>query len=353
MLKPHVTNTKPQTTSLGLAKLARPGDWTKNVFVFPALLASGHATEPSAILLSVIAFLAFSCIASGVYCINDSLDWEDDAKHPVKRHRPIPSGTVTPRSAMIAGGTWIVLGFLVSLLTQFWGLAAVLGTYLLVQIAYNALLKRIAFLDVATLSVGFVLRAFAGAIAIRVEPSPWLLACVFFFCLFLAQVKRQCDLSSDAAQNVDDKIDTEAQSTQFEHEEVRDDEIASGETGSGGEWHSAAGYRSTNDLQWASAVSAMLAIVAFALYSLSAHAVEAAGPGVRGFVLMIPLVIIPMYRAYDASIRGVSDSPLEIARRDPVIVCCTICFAVGAYICLYVTPVTDALHALFGIAFAL
>lgn len=300
-------------------KLARMGEWTKNLFVFPALLASGKTTEPAPVLAALIAFLAFSFTASGVYCINDAIDWRSDRRHPVKRHRPIASGALTPAQGRVAGAVWIAAGVVLSFTTGSWRLAVVLAAYVALQAMYNAVLKRIATVDVITLSLGFVLRAWAGAVAIEVEASLWLLATVFCVCLFLALIKRLCDLSS-----------------------VR------GEPGGEEAWHAAAGYQSVDELNWMLAVSAACSVITFLMYALSDHAAPVAGPGVHGLALLTPLVIIAMFRFYRAALRGLSDSPFAIMTQDAVVIACSALFAVCAAALLTIEPFGRAVDSFFG-----
>lgn len=296
----------------GLIRLARPADWIKNLFVVPALLAAGKAGDMESVLLTVIAFASFSCVASGVYGINDALDWREDRKHPVKRRRPIPSGQVTPETAFFAGVIWIVVGFLIARVLVGPALVSVLAMYLALQIAYNAMLKRIATVDVIALSIGFVLRAVAGAVAINVLPSIWLLASVFFLCLYLAQIKRLCDLSSihsDRKRNDGEEI----------------------------EWQAPAGYQSADELHWMLSISASLAMVTFLMYAMADDGRAAEGlPGVRGFVLLTPFVVASMFRLYRSASRGGYDNPLTIVATDLVMAASNLCFVVGAVWFLYV-----------------
>lgn len=319
----------PQMLS-ALMRLARPADWSKNVLVFPALLASGQATQPESVRASIIAFAAFSCVASGVYSINDAIDCESDRRHPIKRNRPIPSGQVSPTQAIVAGAVWIVFGIALCGVLQAdhrTAMLAILGGYLVLQIAYNAVFKHMAVVDVVALSIGFVLRAIAGAAAIGVVASLWLLTCVLFLCLYLAEIKRLCDLVAAERSGA---------------ESGRADE-------SGESWKAAAGYDSPEELNWTLGVSAALSVLTFEMYAMSPHALEAAGPGVRGFVLLTPLVVIAMFRFYRAARRGESDSPLHIAVGDPVVVVCTSLFILGAVACLYVDQVARILEIYFEI----
>lgn len=302
-----------------IIKLARPGDWVKNLFVFPALLASGKTTDPAAIGAALVAFFAFSFVASGVYCINDALDWKSDRLHPVKRRRPIASGVLSAREGYAAGIGWMAAGIALSVLgTGRWNVAGVLAAYLGLQVLYNLFLKRIATVDVIALSLGFVLRAWAGATAIEVSASLWLLATVFCVCLFLAMIKRLCDLSSVRAST------------------------AEGEPS----WHAAAGYESAEELNWMLAVSAACSVITFLMYSLSKH--DSTGPGVRGLALLTPLVLLAMFRIYRAALRGLSDSPFAILTQDVIVIVCSVLFAVASTALLSIESVGRAVDGVFG-----
>ncbi len=187
-----------------LFKLMRPGDWVKNTFILPALvfslpglLSAGAAIAPLA-LSTALAVIAFCLLASGFYAINDAADAEKDRLHPVKSRRPVASGAVPPATAMIFGLVLIACGLGIASIVN-WLLVITLGLYAGLQVAYNLRIKRVMLVDVVALALGFALRATAGAVAIEVQISVWLLLCVFFLCLYLGFIKRLCDLSSAEA----------------------------------------------------------------------------------------------------------------------------------------------------------
>ena len=180
-------------------QIMRPLHWTKNVFVFAALIFGkkliGPADEVLAAVVSAFGgFFCFCLAASAIYIFNDIIDRDVDRLHPEKSKRPIASGTVTAGTAQA-----------VSVLCA---LAAILGSYLLgskfviiiliyvgLMILYSLLLKRMMILDCITISVGFCLRAIAGAVVVGVFISPWLIICTFALCLFLAFSKRRSEIS--------------------------------------------------------------------------------------------------------------------------------------------------------------
>jgi 4-hydroxybenzoate polyprenyltransferase len=173
----------------------RPHQWTKNLVVFAAPALSKHLFERGPLEKSVLGFVIFCALSGTVYLLNDVADLERDRLHPRKRLRPIASGALSPRTAGLLA---LVLGFL-SL-----GLAALLGwrflliaaSYLALNIAYSFWLKEIVILDVLSISIGFVLRAVAGGVAIAVLVSDWLLVCTLLLAMFLALAKRRHELVS-------------------------------------------------------------------------------------------------------------------------------------------------------------
>lgn len=173
----------------------RPHQWVKNVFVLAALVFSRNLTSTEASLRAAMAFAAFCLVASAIYLVNDIADFERDRVHPVKRNRPIASGQVSRSVAAIMASLLAPLGFLLA-----WQLnartGATLTIYCLLNLAYSFRLKHVVLLDVFIIAAGFLLRVSAGAFAIEVGVSPWLVLCTFFVALFLAFCKRRHELIS-------------------------------------------------------------------------------------------------------------------------------------------------------------
>jgi 4-hydroxybenzoate polyprenyltransferase len=172
--------------------------WPKNALVFVPLLAAHRALDGMAVLQALAAFLAFGLCASGTYVLNDLLDLDADRRHPRKRLRPFAAGTLPIGSGLLVAPALVLAGFAVALLlpTRF---ALVLGAYTATTLAYSLLLKRIAMLDVVTLGALYTLRIIAGAVAIPVPASAWLLAFSMFLFLSLAMVKRYAEIRRVAA----------------------------------------------------------------------------------------------------------------------------------------------------------
>ena len=176
-------------------RLARPKQWTKNGFVLAGVVFAQEALVVSSVAKALLAFVAFCALSGAVYAANDVLDVEEDRKHPLKRRRPVASGEISPRSAMVFAAALVVaglaLGFAVDLGV---GLAGV--AYLALQAVYTTLLKHTAILDVMSISAGFVIRALAGVAAVGSPISPWLIVCTALLTLFLGFSKRRHEIAS-------------------------------------------------------------------------------------------------------------------------------------------------------------
>jgi 4-hydroxybenzoate polyprenyltransferase len=173
----------------------RPHQWTKNLVVLAPLALSKHLFEPEPLLRSVLAFVLFCGLSGVVYLVNDVADFERDRLHPSKRLRPVASGAVSRGKAMAVAA---VLGFAClassALLGARFAICAVL--YLALNLLYSFKLKEVVILDAISVSLGFVLRAVGGAVAIGVEFSDWLLICTVLLALFLTLCKRRHELTS-------------------------------------------------------------------------------------------------------------------------------------------------------------
>lgn len=174
-------------------KLLRPKDWAKNLFLFLPLFF-GRQIFDSAKLISVsLGFLAFCCVASSVYIINDYRDREDDRKHPVKCRRPLASGAVSPNIALLICALLLIGGFALA-----WEIRDkfffVLAVYFLINLGYSLGLKSIAILDIMLLAAGFVLRIKGGSVISLVPLSEWIVIMVFLLAVFMAIGKRRDDV---------------------------------------------------------------------------------------------------------------------------------------------------------------
>ena len=180
-----------------IVRLIRLEQWVKNAFVVLPLFFSGSLLDVIAWRHALIAFMAFSFMASAVYCLNDIRDVEADKTHPKKRFRPLASGQVSVRAAYIAMSLLMITAFGTCLAlggTQAYELLAVVSFYLVLNIAYCLRLKQFAIVDVFIVSFGFVLRVAAGGFACEIWLSPWIILLTYLIALFLAFAKRRDDV---------------------------------------------------------------------------------------------------------------------------------------------------------------
>lgn len=253
---------------LAAVRAMRPVQWIKNGLVVaplffawadPAQGLAGRGSILAAGRTSILAALAFCLVSSGIYLVNDIRDRDDDARHPVKRLRPIASGALPVALARVEAAALLAAGLAGAFaISRHFG--AVAAAYAAMQAAYTLFLKRVPLLDVVVIAVGFVLRAIAGAVAIRVAISSWLVLCTFFIALFLALCKRR-----------------QEKTLRLEGEQRR----------------SVKGYGVTL-LNLLISISATSAIMAYALYTVSAETVAKFGTARLGFT--VPFVVFGVFR---------------------------------------------------------
>jgi 4-hydroxybenzoate polyprenyltransferase len=172
----------------------RPRQWTKNVFVFAALVFDGKLTQAPLLARTLAAFFWFCLISSAVYIINDLADREKDRAHPTKRLRPLASGLLSPRVAIAAAIVLAIIGLGGAFATGGW-LGWVTSAYLLLNLGYSFYLKNIVIVDVMSVAAGFVLRVVAGVVVVQVARfSPWLYVCTTLLALFIGLGKRRHEI---------------------------------------------------------------------------------------------------------------------------------------------------------------
>ncbi len=277
---------RPAATIRGLWLSLRPHQWIKNLLVFSGLIFSRSLLQSGAILVSVLAFLAFCMASSAIYQINDLRDLEADRIHPVKRFRPLAAGRVSPLAGLLLSlalfaGTVAIAS---TLRLQF---CIVLGSYVGFNLLYSFGLKRVVILDVMIVAMGFVLRAVAGAFAIGVQASPWLLLCTLMLALFVGFSKRRNELHG-----LNDEAGT--------HRVTLDS-------------YTIAGLDSMMD------ISAAAALVTYALYTTAAETVARVGSG--NLLLTVPFVLFGLFRYLHLVQRGVEagDPALLFLRDQPLL----------------------------------
>ena len=177
-----------------LIKALRIHQWAKNLLLFVPLLASHRIMETQLLLSGLLAFISFGACASSVYLLNDLLDLPDDRQHPTKCNRPLAAGTLPILHALFLIPVLLFGAFVVALWLLPIQFAGVLAAYYILTLVYSLWLKRVVMLDVVTLAMLYTVRVVAGAAAMALVATFWILAfCVFIF-LSLAFVKRYIEL---------------------------------------------------------------------------------------------------------------------------------------------------------------
>jgi decaprenyl-phosphate phosphoribosyltransferase len=182
----------PQSSLRALASALRPRQWPKNVLVFAAPVASGAVLHAESLTRTFAAFWIFVAASAAAYLLNDVADREQDRLHPVKSRRPIASGRLGVKMALVvAGALALVSCAMASILSPVLGVVVV--SYLAITAAYTIFLKRLAVIELACVASGFTLRAVAGGAAAHVSISPWFLVMVSFGALFVIAGKRRSE----------------------------------------------------------------------------------------------------------------------------------------------------------------
>jgi 4-hydroxybenzoate polyprenyltransferase len=186
--------TSEMTAAIALVKTLRPHQWVKNLFVAAPLVFARHMLDAPYVLRSLAVIAAFCALSGAVYAFNDVRDIEADRAHPTKRARPVAAGAISEQSALWAAAV-LAIGALGGCIALGWTTAALASAYFAQNVAYSVKLKQIAFLDVALIASGFLFRVLAGAAAIAVPTSRWVLACTALLACLLGLGKRAHELA--------------------------------------------------------------------------------------------------------------------------------------------------------------
>ena len=289
-----------------ILRLIRPKQWTKNLFVLPALVFSQHLFDLSLAMLVIRAFFAFSFTASFVYIINDAADRDRDRLHPRKKLRPIASGEISIPEALILAAVMLGLVALIGFGLDRRFLFA-LGTYLVMNLAYTFWLKEMVLIDVFVIAIGFMLRVVGGALVIGVESSPWLLLTTMFLSLFLGISKRRGEL---VAVN---KRDPDSKGTQtrkvLEHYSIQFTEQMT--------TISAAGF-----------------VISYALYTVSDRTVNLFHTS--NLIFTTPFVLYGVFRyLYLLHIKDLGESPTDIVLSDIPLIVNFVVYAIAMFAVIY------------------
>ena len=284
-----------------ILKLMRVQQWVKNLFVFMPLFFDHKFTDVGKLMLTLLCAIAFSLAASAVYCLNDILDREADARHPEKCHRPIASGalSVTTGWIVMAVCALLAIGITICLLSQMslW----VLLIYLVLNVAYSLWLKHVSLIDVLIVAFFYVLRVVAGAVAGDVEPSQWIVVMTFLLALFLVLGKRRDDVMLQAASG----------------QEVR---------------RGVANYN-MEYINMALTMVATITVVAYMMYSMSSEVMERFGS--RYTFITAAFVLAGMLRYMQLVMSGKSGSPTRVLLRDTFIQLCVLGWIITFIVIIY------------------
>ena len=282
----------------------RPEQWTKNLIVFAGLIFGLELFNRTAVVRSVLAFAVFCALSGVVYIVNDIMDREADRRHPLKARRPIASGALSP---VLAGGVAAALAVVALAAAFALGVpfGAVASSYLVLQFAYSGPLKHIVILDVLAIAIGFVLRAAAGAVVIRVPISHWLLVVTILLALFLALSKRRHELLL----------------------------LADGATGH----RPILGEYSPYLLDQMISVVTASTLVAYIFYCISPETIQKFGTDMLGLTIPFPLYGIFRY-LYLVHRREGGGSPSQMLLNDRPLLVCVALWVLAVVVIVYVRP---------------
>lgn len=201
---------------IGLVKTFRIRQWIKNLAVFAAVTFAGQLFDRQLFFDTLLAFFVFCGISSATYVFNDLMDASQDRLHPVKKHRPIASGILSPKTALISIAVLVSVSLYLAayLPAAFFSLCIL---FLIFQFFYSTVLRHIVLLDIFLIAAGYVIRVVAGEFATGWHISVWLLLCVISVSLFLAVGKRRAELT--LLQSLEKKISRQTRQTLFHYPE--------------------------------------------------------------------------------------------------------------------------------------
>lgn len=288
-----------------LLKTMRPKQWTKNVFVWAALLFDEKLFRAGPFLRTLGAFMLFCVISGVVYIINDLADMEKDRQHPQKCTRPLASGALNARIAVAAAVALV----LASLPFSLWinrGLTLILYGYLVLMIAYSFWLKNIVIVDVLTIAAGFVLRVAAGVAVVEATRfSPWIYVCTVLLALFLGLGKRRQEIALLEENSANTRAILAEYNLRFVDEML--------------------------------ALVSASTVMAYALYTFSAPNL----PPNHLTMLTVPFVLYGLFRyLYLIHVRGETDPPDVVVLKDRALLLDVLLFGIVVFVIFYIVPKT-------------
>ncbi len=279
----------------------RPQQWVKNLIVFAPLIFSLNVRHADMVLEALGAFVVFCLVGSGVYVLNDIVDREQDRQHPIKRLRPVASGALPVRAAGWFAGGLLAAGLVLAWLDGPRVLTAA-AVYVANNVLYSLKLKHVVIVDVGSIAFGFVIRVVAGAVAIGVEVSPWLVMCTILLACFLGFAKRRHEIVLLDGNHADHRL--------------------------------VLGEYSQELLDQLILISAACTVMSYALYTVSEKAVSSFGT--TELIWTVPLVLYGLFRyLYLIHRRNSGGNPTRVLLTDtPLIIdialwlaaCCAIIY---------------------------
>jgi len=292
-------------TFIGLKRIMRPRQWTKNAIIFAGLVFDGQLFVRDSFIRVGVSFVLLCLVASAIYIINDIVDIEKDRQHPIKRWRPLPSGQLSKSAAIVAAIVLPVFAIGSAFLySRAFGL--ILIVYFLLHVLYSYRLKRIVLIDIMAITAGYVLRVAAGVIVIHVAAfSPWLYACTGLLALFLAISKRRQELILLGA----DKAGDIRQTFKEYNLPLLDDMLR---------------------------IVTTSTFIAYTLYTIEAPSDRLAGTNLA--LVTVPFVLYALFRyLYLIHVKGVGSAPDEVLLRDYPLLASIILWGITFILIIY-TP---------------
>ena len=280
--------------SLAAAVVAlRPRQWLKNLLVFAGIVFAEQLHDPGRWAKALTVFAAYCAASSASYLFNDVRDADHDRNHPIKRKRPVARGEMSPRTAIVLA---VVLAAAAVGLTAALGIGslALMLVFLVLQAGYTLRLKQLVLVDVLVIALLFVVRAAAGAEAVYVPISPWLLLCTFLLALFLALAKRRAELAGAGVSTLRGRPVLERYSLALVDQLI--------------------------------AVVAASTVVTYALYTVL-------GRDSRAFMVTIPIVVFGLFRyLLLVQRREAGEEPEKVLLTDPPIIVAVVLWVLSAMI---------------------
>lgn len=290
-------------------QLLRPQQWVKNVFVFAGLIFGRLLGDGPSVIAALGGFACLCLVSSTIYILNDIHDRNEDRLHPRKRTRPIASGAVGVGPALALALMLLAAGVAFSwLLDPQRGFFVVVVAYVLLQFGYTFWMKHLVILDVIAISLGFVMRAIAGAVLVHVVISHWLVLCTFTLCLFMGFSKRRCELSAMAANG----------------------------SGSAGQHRKTLSIYTADLLNHMTTLTAGIAIVGFMLYATDERTIKEFGTDY--LIYTLPMVVYAIFRFAVLVEHGRVDGPTDVVLRDRPFQAAIVLWVVAVVLIIYRGP---------------